>query len=92
MGVLLFSVLFNGAVMAQSTSFSGRVKQVWYDGFSLNTGGGRSIIVDADDICGDHTDKYIRAGEQVTVIGEFDEGEFDAFAIVKSNGDFPCGR
>ncbi|MGH1396268.1 MAG: hypothetical protein ACRAVC_19885 [Trichormus sp.] len=73
----------------QGNSFSGRVQRVWEDGFRLNTNG-RSITVDTYDICGDNTTKHISAGDQVTVTGEFDGGEFDASSVTKASGTSVC--
>ena len=73
----------------QGNSFSGRVQRVWEDGFRLNTSG-RSITVDTYDICGDNTTRSISAGDQVTVSGEFEVGEFDAFSVTKANGKSVC--
>ncbi len=73
----------------QGNSFSGRVQRVWEDGFRLNTSG-RSITVDTYDICGDNTTQSISAGDQVTVTGEFEVGEFDAFSVTKANGKSVC--
>jgi hypothetical protein len=86
-----FLILANVPAMArnQSSSFSGRVRQVWEDGFSLNSNG-RSITVDTYDICGDNTTSHISVGDQVSVTGEFDEGEFDAFSVTKANGTRVC--
>ncbi|MBE9086360.1 hypothetical protein IQ278_30425 [Tolypothrix sp. LEGE 11397] len=86
-----FLVLGDLPTMAgnQSSSFSGPVRQVWEDGFRLNSNG-RSITVDTYDICGDNTSSHISVGDQVTVRGEFDEGEFDAFSVTKANGKRAC--
>jgi hypothetical protein len=73
----------------QGNSFSGRVQRVWEDGFRLNTNG-RSITVDTYDICGDNTTRHISAGDQVTVTGEFDGGEFDASSVTKASGRSVC--
>jgi hypothetical protein len=73
----------------QGNSFSGRVQRVWEDGFRLNTSG-RSITVDTYDICGDNTTRHISAGDQVTVTGEFDGGEFDASSVTKASGASVC--
>jgi hypothetical protein len=73
----------------QGNSFSGRVQRVWEDGFRLNTSG-RSITVDTYDICGDNTTRHISAGDQVTVTGEFDGGEFDASSVTKASGTSVC--
>ena len=74
---------------AQSATFSGIVHQVWEDGFQLNSSG-RSITVDSYDICGDNTTRHITVGEKVTVIGEFEGREFDAFSITNANVESVC--
>jgi hypothetical protein len=88
---LLLGIFTSGSVIAQTQSavFSGRVQRVWEDGFQLKTGN-RSITVDSYDICGDNTTRHIRVGEQVTVRGEFEGGEFDAFSVIKASGKSVC--
>jgi Ca2+-binding RTX toxin-like protein len=61
-------------------SLTGTVERVWEDGFSLNIGD-RTFPVDAWDLYGDATQRYVSVGEQLTVSGEFDDREFDAFSI-----------
>jgi hypothetical protein len=81
----------SGSVQAGSSStFSGTVGRVWEDGFLLSTGS-RNITVDSYDICGDFTARHVAAGDRVTITGEFEGGEFDAFSIVKGNGAAVCG-
>jgi len=77
------------AGQAQGSAFSGRVNRVWEDGFELNHGG-RSIIVDSYDICGDNTTRFITVGERVNVTGEFEGGEFDAFSMTRANSQRVC--
>lgn len=74
---------------AQGTTFSGEVHRVWEDGFRLNDGD-RSITVDTYDICGDNTARHIIVGEQITIVGEFEGGEFDASSITNANGESVC--
>ena len=74
---------------ARHTTVSGRVQRVWEDGFQLSNEK-RSIVVDADDLCRDHTNRHITVGENVTVVGEFDDGELDAFSITRSNVQRVC--
>lgn len=74
----------------QSSSLSGQVSRVWEDGFQLDTDD-RSITVDAYDICGDNTARYIAVGDQVTITGEFEGREFDAFSIAKGDQTNICG-
>jgi len=74
---------------SQDASFSGVVERVWEDGFQLSTKE-RSIAVDSYDVCGDKAARHVVAGERVTVTGEFEEGEFDAFSIIKADGTTAC--
>ncbi|MBC6422066.1 MAG: hypothetical protein GDA38_11335 [Hormoscilla sp. SP12CHS1] len=48
----------------------------------LQTSNGR-IRVDAD--LPDNQSLNLRRGQRVNVVGEFDDGEFDAFAITRPN-------
>jgi len=59
---------------------TGTVEQVWEDGFRLNTGD-RTFRVDTWDIYGDNTASYVAVGDSITITGEFDGGEFDAFTV-----------
>lgn len=61
-------------------SFNGIVEQVWEDGFRLNTGT-RTLMVDSWDLYGDDTRARINLGQRLSVSGEFEGGEFDAFSI-----------
>lgn len=68
-------------VIAQSqTTYAGTVERVWEDGFRLNTGD-RTFRVDSWDLYGDRTPQFISVGDSITVTGEFEGGEFDAFSI-----------
>lgn len=64
----------------RNTSFSGTVERVLEDGFFLNTGD-RTIEVDTWDLYRDSTPSVVSVGMEVTVSGEFDDGEFDANSI-----------
>lgn len=88
---LLVGILTTGSAIAetQSATFLGKVDQVWEDGFWLDSEN-RSITVDSYDLCGDSTARHIKVGEQVTVTGEFEGGEFDAFSITRANGESVC--
>ncbi len=81
-------LLFSAGAQA-SSSFTGTVEQVWEDGFRLNIGD-QQLEVDAYDLCGDLTASHLSGGERLTVSGEFEEGEFDAFTITKSDGSAVC--
>ncbi|MBD2093392.1 hypothetical protein H6F67_26455 [Microcoleus sp. FACHB-1515] len=75
------SYSYEGRDRAQNRlSLSGTVERVWEDGFSLNTGD-RAFAVDSYDLYGDATPNFVSVGEQLTVSGEFDAGEFDALSI-----------
>ena len=88
---LLVGIFTTGFAIAQTQSdtFSGRVRRVWEDGFQLNNRR-LSIIVDSYDLCGDNITRHIAVGEQVTVTGEFEGGEFDAFSITRASGENVC--
>ena len=62
------------------TSYTGTVERVWEDGFRLDAGD-RTLRVDAWNVYGDNTPNNIAVGDSITVTGEFDGGEFDAFSI-----------
>ncbi|WP_071518739.1 hypothetical protein [Geitlerinema sp. PCC 9228] len=74
---------------AANRTYTGTVERVWEDGFRLQTSD-RALTVDSWDVCGDFTASYIDAGDEVTVTGEFDDGEFDAFSITNSNDEKIC--
>lgn len=85
------ALAITGSVQAgSSTTFSGTVEKVWEDGFRLNTGS-RRITVDSYDLCGDFTTRHVAAGDRVSVTGEHEDGELDAFSIVRGNGAAICG-
>ena len=88
---LLVGIFTTGSAIAQtqSVTFLGKVDQVWEDGFQMDSES-RSITVDSYDLCGDSTARHIKVGEQVTVTGEFEGGEFDAFSITRANGESVC--
>ena len=77
------------ASQAQEATLIGNVDRGWEDGFQLNASN-RSITVDAYNLCGDNTASSIAVDEEVTVTGEFEGREFDAFSIENSSGDTVC--
>lgn len=83
------ATVFPGVVRANNGSFSGTIERVWEDGFRLQSDS-RSITVDSWDVCGDNTSRHLSAGDRVTVVGEFEDGEFDAFSITKADGAAAC--
>ncbi|NER00202.1 MAG: hypothetical protein F6K30_26470 [Cyanothece sp. SIO2G6] len=74
---------------ASDTALAGTVEQVWEDGFRFNTGD-RTFTVDSWEMCGDSTASHVNEGDRLTVTGEFDEGEFDAFSITDSSDNAVC--
>ena len=93
-GLMIFSSviavgLLPSAQAQSGTSFTGTVERVWEDGFRLNTGD-RTLTVDSWDLCGDFTANYVAVGDRLTVTGEFEGGEFDAFSIATSDGTSLC--
>ncbi|MBE9181615.1 DNA-binding protein [Oculatella sp. LEGE 06141] len=66
------------------TTISGTVRNVVGNEFILDDGTGQ-IIVDAGPTW--YHQLSIREGEQLTVVGEYDNYDFDAFRITRSNGD-----
>jgi len=73
----------------QGSAITGTVERVWEDGFNLNTGD-RTVNVDSWNICGDNTQQSVSVGDELTVEGEFDDGEFDASAITNANDENLC--
>lgn len=72
------------------SSYTGVVDRVWEDGLFLNTDG-LDFRVDTWYVYRDSTERFVSVGDQVTVTGEFERGEFDAFSITvgNSNGSSP---
>ena len=72
---------------SSSMTIAGEIRSIVGDEFILDDGTGQ-IIVDV----GYHSDYSpyplnLRQGEQVTVVGEYDDYDFDAYRITRSNGD-----
>ncbi|MEA5534953.1 hypothetical protein [Crocosphaera sp. XPORK-15E] len=88
LGVLIFPI---SSLIAQNreSSLTGRIQQVWEDGFRLETTD-RKITVDSYDVCGDNTTRHLSVGDQVTVRGEMSGREFDAFSITKADDTRVC--
>ncbi len=91
LGVVILGVEIVSSATAQNqkNSLSGEVERVWEDGFQLQDSD-RTIRIDSWDVCGDNTSSNIEMGDRVTVTGEFERGEFDAFSIVKADGTNVC--
>lgn len=77
------------AAQMQNGVLTGTVERVWEDGFSINTGD-RTVNVDSWNLCGDNTQQSVSVGNELTVEGEFDDGEFDASAITNANDENIC--
>ncbi|MEH2210746.1 DNA-binding protein [Nostoc sp.] len=69
---------------ARVTTISGQVTKLLDDEFILNDGKGQ-IIVDAEPQLGQPIN--LSVGEQVTVVGNYDNNEFNALSITRANGE-----
>lgn len=87
-GLVVMNVM-SGTHAQQDGSFTGIVEGVWEDGFRLNTGD-RALRVDAWALCRDFTGRHVSVGDRLTVSGEFEGSEFDAFSITNSDGAAVC--
>ncbi|TVQ23214.1 MAG: DNA-binding protein [Leptolyngbya sp. DLM2.Bin15] len=67
-----------------NTTISGSIRSVVGNEFILDDGTGQ-IIVDAGPRWYHQLD--LRVGERVTVVGEYDDYDFDAYQITRSSGD-----
>jgi hypothetical protein len=65
-------------------SISGVIRSVVGNEFILDDGTGQ-IIVDAGPLW--YRQLNLREGEEVTVVGEYDDYDFDAFSITYANGE-----
>lgn len=86
---MVVSAGITSVAQARGDSFSGTVERVWEDGFRLKTEE-HSLKVDSWDVCGDNTSRNLSKGDLVTVNGQFDGGEFDAFSIIKADDVKVC--
>lgn len=89
LGAVSQSERFSARTQRRS-SYTGIVERVWEDGFFLNTDS-LDFRVDSWYVYRDSTERFVSVGDQVTVTGEFERGEFDAFFITfgDSNGSSP---
>ncbi|WP_448268306.1 hypothetical protein [Nostoc sp. DSM 114159] len=69
---------------ARVTTISGQVSKLLDDEFILNDGKGQ-IIVEAEPQLGQPIN--LSVGEQVTVVGNYDDNEFKAVSITRANGE-----
>ncbi|MEH1809371.1 MULTISPECIES: DNA-binding protein [unclassified Nostoc] len=69
---------------ARVTTISGQVTKLLDDEFILNDGKGQ-IIVEAEPQLGQPIN--LSVGEQVTVVGNYDNNEFNALSITRANGE-----
>ncbi|MEH2224515.1 DNA-binding protein [Nostoc sp.] len=69
---------------ARVTTISGQVTKLLDDEFILNDGKGQ-IIVEAEPQLGQPI--KLSVGEQVTVVGNYDNNEFNALSITRANGE-----
>ncbi|GAB1540330.1 hypothetical protein NUACC21_29990 [Scytonema sp. NUACC21] len=69
---------------ARVTTISGRVTKLLNDEFIINDGKGQ-IIIEAEPQLGQPIN--LSVGEQVTVVGNYDDNEFKALSITRANGE-----
>lgn len=69
---------------ARVITISGQVTKLLDDEFILNDGTGE-IIIEAEPRWGQAMN--LSVGEQVTVVGRYDDNEFDAHSITLANGE-----
>ncbi|BAZ53912.1 hypothetical protein NIES4103_65960 [Nostoc sp. NIES-4103] len=69
---------------ARVTTISGQVTKLLDDEFILNDGQ-RQIIVEAESQLAQPIN--LSVGEQVTVVGNYDDNEFNAHSITRANGE-----
>lgn len=74
------AVAANVTPRPDSQTYTGTIERVWEDGFQLNTGD-RTLRVDSWDVYGDNTASYVSVGDRITITGECENGEFDAFTV-----------
>ena len=84
----VFSTMALPRMSYAQTTYTGTVERVWEDGFRLNTGES-TLRVDAWELYGDNTPQHIAVGDSITVTGEFDRGEFDAFSVADAAPSSP---
>ncbi len=68
----------------EGTTISGTVRSVVGNNFILDDGTGE-VIVDAGPRW--YQAVNVSEGEQVTIVGEYDDDDFDAFQITRANGE-----
>lgn len=68
----------------EGITISGEITSVVGNNFVVNDGSGE-VIVDAGPRWWHQLD--LTTGESITVVGEMDEGEFDAFSLTRENGE-----
>lgn len=69
---------------SSSPTISGRVINIMGNSFTLEDGTGQ-IVVNAGPRW--WREVKVSVGEQLTISGEFEQGEFDAFSITRADGD-----
>ncbi len=87
LSVVLVGLAVSGG--GQSGPLTGTVERVWEDGFSIRAGD-LTVNVDSWDVCGDNTQQHVSVGDELTVEGEFSDGDFDASAITNAAGENLC--
>ena len=73
-------VIFNPRISHAQSTYTGTVEKVWEDGFRLPAGD-HTLRVDSWNVYGDNTTSGLNVGALITITGEFEGLEFDAFSI-----------
>jgi membrane protein implicated in regulation of membrane protease activity len=69
--------------------FTGTVSEVREDEIEVEVDGD-TLRFDTWDVCGDNTEEHISEGDEVTVVAERDDDDFDALRILDADGDELC--
>lgn len=81
--ILVLSSLQPAAVAQRMMEISGKVVNIFGDKFVLDTGT-EKILVDAE--LNKIRNLRLDVGEQISVYGEYDDDDFDAYSLTRANG------
>jgi hypothetical protein len=69
--------------------FTGTVREVREDEIEVEVDDD-TLRFDTWDVCGDNTEEHISEGDEVTVVAERDDDDYDALRILDADGDELC--
>lgn len=81
--ILVLSSLQPAAVADRMMEISGKVVNIFGDKFVLDTGS-EKIIVDAE--LKEIRNLRLNIGEEISVYGEYDDDDFDAYSLSRADG------